>query len=145
MALTCRIRTGLTYVVWLSSSHNKICRSIPKIVELEHGLNQKGEVPSVVYAALVYTSICLTGLVHTNAPCASAKHHKLLPCNMLHADCNMMYFCAAADTFRIVQVLTALTIAVSSPLFCQYFLAPYLLANLGQKFCMQGLNNIQHF
>ena len=34
--------------------------------------------------------------------------------------------------------LTALTIADSSPLLCQYFFTPYLLANRGQKFCNNG-------
>ena len=32
--------------------------------------------------------------------------------------------------------LTALTMAASSPFSCQYFLVPYLLASLVQKFCM---------
>lgn len=35
-----------------------------------------------------------------------------------------------------VQVVpTALTIAASSPLLCQYFFTPYLFASRGQKFC----------
>jgi len=37
------------------------------------------------------------------------------------------------------QALTALTIADSSPLLCQYFFTPYLLANRGQKFCNNGM------
>lgn len=38
------------------------------------------------------------------------------------------------------QICTALTIAASSPLLCQYFFTPYLLASRGQKFCMTGPN-----
>lgn len=38
--------------------------------------------------------------------------------------------------------LTALTIADSSPLLCQYFFTPYLLANRGQKFCNNGMNTV---